>query len=121
MGITAVVFVIVVLVAFLLFKRLNQISSKAARAHLLKGALVVDVRTNAEFQAHHLPNALHIPFQELETLIARRVRDKNQILLLHCQSGMRSQNARRKLMDLGYTQAFNLGSYSRAERIVGHR
>ncbi|HEY3707551.1 MAG TPA: rhodanese-like domain-containing protein [Terracidiphilus sp.] len=121
MSITTVLIVVGVLAAFLLFKRMGQISSKAARAHLLKGALIVDVRSNAEFQAHHLPYALHIPLEELETLIARRVRDKNQVLLLHCQSGMRSQTARRKLVHLGYAHAFNLGSYSRAERIVGHR
>jgi phage shock protein E len=121
MGITAVLIVVAVVVGFILFKRLSQISSKTARAHLLQGALVVDVRSNAEFQAHHLPNALHIPLEEIETLIARRVRDKNQILLVHCESGMRSQTARRKLMHLGYTHAFNLGSYARAERIVGNR
>jgi rhodanese-related sulfurtransferase len=121
MGITVVLILIGVLAAFLLFRRLSQISSKAARAHLLQGALVVDVRSNAEFQARHLPNALHIPLDELEPLIARRVRDKNQILLLYCQSGLRSRTARRKLEDLGYTNAFNLGSYARAERIVGHR
>jgi phage shock protein E len=121
MGTTAVVLILGLFVATLLFKRLNQVSPKAARAHLLQGALIVDVRTNAEFQAHHLPNALHIPLDELETLIARRVRDKNQILLVHCQSGLRSQTARRKLLHLGYSQAFNLGSYGRAERIVGHR
>jgi phage shock protein E len=120
MVVTALIIVGVV-VAFLLFKRLSQVSPKTARAHLLQGALIVDVRTNAEFQAHHLPNALHVPLEELETLIARRVRDKNQVLLLHCESGRRSQAARRKLAHLGYTHAFNLGSYARAERIVGNR
>lgn len=121
MVIAVVVILCGLVAAALLFRRLSQIPSKAARAHLLKGALIVDVRSNAEFQAHHLPHALHIPLEELDTLIARRVRDKNQILLVHCQSGSRSRTARRKLLDLGYTQAFNLGSYWRAERIVGHR
>jgi phage shock protein E len=121
MVLTAVLIIAGIVAASLLYKRLIQISAKAARAHLLKGALVVDVRTNAEFQAQHLPNALHIPLEELETLVARRVRDKNQILLLHCQSGLRSQTARRRLVHLGYTRAFNLGSYTRAERIIGHR
>jgi phage shock protein E len=110
-----------VLVAFLLFKRMGQVSVKAARGYLQQGAVVVDVRSNAEFQSGHLRDALHIPLNELEPLIARRVNDKSQVLLLHCQSGMRSQAARRKLIQLGYTRAFNLGSYARAARIVGHK
>jgi len=108
-----------VFLVFLLFKRLGQISEKAARAYLQQGAVVVDVRSNAEFQAGHLSDALHIPLNELEPLIARRIGDKSRVLLLHCQSGMRSQAARRKLLQLGYTRAFNLGSYARATRIAG--
>ena len=109
-----------ILVAFLLIRRAGQISVKAAHAYLQQGALVIDVRTNAEYQAGHLRDALHIPLNELEPLISRRVRDKNQVLLLHCQSGMRSAAARRKLIQLGYTRSFNLGSYTRAARIVGN-
>jgi phage shock protein E len=108
-----------IFVIFLVVRRLGRISAKSARAYLLQGALVVDVRTNAEYQAGHLRDALHIPLNELEPLIARRVKDKSQVLLLHCQSGTRSGAARRKLVQLGYTRAFNLGSYTRAEHIVG--
>jgi phage shock protein E len=120
MGWTALL-IIVVFVAFLLLRRMGLVSAKSARTHLQQGALVVDVRTNAEFQAHHLPNALHIPLEEFDTLVARRIKDKDQVLLLHCQSGRRSHAAIRKLAQLGYTRAFNLGSYARATRIVGHR
>ena len=109
------------LLALLLFRRLRHLSAKAARAYLQQGALVVDVRSNAEFQAGHLRDAIHIPMNELDTLIARRVKDRNQVLLLHCQSGNRSAAARRRLVALGYAHAFSLGSYGRAARIVGTR
>jgi rhodanese-related sulfurtransferase len=49
------------------------------------------------------------------------MKDKNRALLLHCQSGMRSGVARKKLKALGYPNAFNLGSYRRAEEIVKSR
>jgi len=113
--------VVVVLAAYWLARRLGQISAKSARAYLLQGALIVDVRSNAEFQAGHLPHAIHIPLDEIETLTARRVKDKQKVLLLHCASGIRSGMARRRLIGMGYTRAFNLGSYSRAERIVGNK
>jgi rhodanese-related sulfurtransferase len=120
MGWTALI-VVTVFAAFLLFRRRGLISAKSARTHLLQGALIVDVRSNAEFQARHLPDALHIPLDEFESLVARRVKDKNQILLLHCETGRRSHTAIRKLAQLGYTHAHDLGSYSRAARIFGNR
>lgn len=118
---TYVLIVVAVAVAFWLLRRMSQISAKAARSHLLQGALVVDVRSNAEFQAGHIRDAIHIPLEELEPLVARRIKDKDQVLLLHCQSGMRSEVARKRLAGLGYTHAFNLGSFNRAMRIVGEK
>ena len=49
---------------------------------------------------------------------SRRLADKNQILMLHCLSGGRSEIAKRILKGSGYTQVFNLGPYGRAGRIV---
>lgn len=111
--------IVAILAAYWLVRRLGQISAKAARAHLQQGALIVDVRSNAEFQAGHLANAIHIPLDEIDTLTARRVKDKDKVLLLHCASGIRSRVAKKRLTVLGYRHAFNLGSYARAERIVG--
>ena len=107
----------VVAVIFML-KRVGQISPKDALTHLKNGALVIDVRSPGEFNSGHLPNAINIPLGEIEAVVQRRVKDKNQALLLHCHSGMRSGMAQKKLKRLGYANAFNLGSYSRAAKIV---
>jgi phage shock protein E len=107
------------LVVFLVVRRTGQIAETAAATHLKTGALVIDVRSAAEFRGGHLQRAINMPLPDIEMLVARRVQDKNQVLLLHCQSGMRSGLARRKLAALGYTRAFNMGSYDRAARIVG--
>ena len=66
----------------------------------------------------HLPVAINIPLDEIETALPLRVKNKNQILLLHCASGMRSGMAKQKLKRLGCTNVFNLGSFGRAERIL---
>ncbi len=117
---TALIILAFVVVVFML-KRAGQISPKNALAHLKNGALVVDVRSSAEFNSGHLPNAINFPLAEIETVLPRRVKDKNQLLLLHCQSGMRSGVAKKKLQALGYPNAFNLGSYGRAARVVSSR
>jgi len=106
------------LAAILLLRRSGLIAPAAAAAHLKKGALVIDVRTAGEFNAGHLPNAINLPLDEIEAALPRRVKDKNQVLLLHCQAGGRSSQARKKLMALGYVNAYNMGSYSRAAQIV---
>ena len=104
--------------AFFLFKRAGQISPKEALAHLKNGALVIDVRSAGEFRSGHLAAAVNLPLDDIETALPRRVKDKNQVLLLHCQSGMRSGVARHKLRRLGYVNTFNLGSLARAGGIV---
>jgi len=100
-------------------RRAGLISAHAAREHLKKGVLVIDVRTPGEYAAGHLPNAIHLPLGGIETSLPKLVPDKNAVLLLHCQSGARSGMAKRKLQAKGYAQAFNLGSLARAGRIVG--
>jgi phage shock protein E len=102
----------------LVMKRAGQISPKGARRYLKSGALVIDVRSPAEFNSGHLPSAINLPLDEIETVLPRRVKDKKQVLLLHCQSGMRSATAKKRLQGLGYASAFNLGSYGRAAQIV---
>jgi rhodanese-related sulfurtransferase len=115
---TNVLIVIVALAVFLLLKRSGQISTKDARAHLKSGALVIDVRTGVEFSSGHLKSAINIPLDEIEAALPQRVKDKSQVLLLHCQSGMRSGMAKSKLKALGYANSYNLGSFARAREIV---
>ncbi len=117
---TACILVGFILVFYWLRQR-GQISAKDARAHLENGALVIDVRTSGEFNSGHLPKAINLPLDEIEAKLPRRVKDKSQALLLHCQSGMRSGMAKKKLKSLGYVNAFNLGSYGRAARVVNDK
>ena len=107
-----------IVAAFLIYRRAGLVSVKEAKTHLKNGAMVIDVRTAGEFVAHHLPIAVNLPVSEIETNLDRRVKDKNQVLLLHCQSGARSGAAKKKLIALGCPRVFNMGSYARAERIV---
>jgi phage shock protein E len=110
-----------VVAAFLLLKRLALVAPATAREWLKRGALVIDVRSEGEFQARHVPGALNIPLDRLGDEIARRAPDKEQPLLLHCLSGGRSGMAKSRLKKMGYRNVFNLGSRGRAEKILGGR
>ena len=115
---TTFVIIAVVVVLFLTLSKARQISAKDAAAYLKKGALVIDVRTPGEFNSGHLTNAINFPLDEIETALPKQLKDKSQVLLLHCASGMRSGLAQKKLNSLGYTNAFNLGSYGRAKSLL---
>ena len=115
---TAILIVAAVGAVIFMMKKSGQISAREALEHLNNGALVIDVRSPGEFNSGHLPVAINIPLDEIETVLPKRVPDKNQVLLLHCQSGMRSGMAKKKLNGMGYPNAFNLGSYGRAESIL---
>ena len=115
---TTILVIAAVVAVIFLMKKSGQISAKDALAHLKNGALVIDVRSPGEFNSGHLPNVINIPLDDIATALPKRVKDKNQTLLLHCASGMRSGMAKGKLNSLGYANVFNLGSYGRAESIL---
>ena len=115
---TTFLIIAAIVVVIFMIKKSGQISAKDALEKLKNGALVIDVRSPGEFNSGHLAKAINIPLDEIETALPKRVKDKGQMLLLHCASGMRSGMAKSKLIGMGYTNAFNLGSYGRAEKIV---
>lgn len=109
---------VVLLVAYIFLRRKGQISAETAVAYLKQGAIVIDVRSEAEYRGGHLKGAVNMPLPQIDSMIANKVPDKNRVLLLHCQSGARSGMAKNRLNALGYTQAYNLGSYDRAAHII---
>jgi len=65
--------------------------------------VVVDVRETEEWQAGHIPGAVHVPRGFLESRIENAVPDRNKRVILYCASGVRSALAARTLRDdLGY-------------------
>ncbi len=100
------------------FKAKAELSEAEAREYLKRGALVVDVRTVAEFQTKSLTNVINIPLDEVKTKFPTAVTNKSDVVLLHCRSGRRSGIAVGQLRTLGYTNVFNIGSFEQAERIL---
>lgn len=113
------IIVFVVFLSVLAFLRSStQVPVEVAKKLLIEGAVVIDVRTSGEFGSGHLPKAINIPVDQVAVEVPRRIPEKERPILLHCHSGMRSATAQRQLRALGYTRAFNLGSYGRAAQIV---
>ncbi len=103
---------VLLIVGFLVFKRLGQISSAQARELVKQGAALVDVRSPGEFGTGHLPGAKNVPVQELGAKLGT-LGPKDQPIIVYCASGTRSAMARGLLKSNGFTQVYNLGAMGR--------
>jgi len=64
---------------------------------LAENAQIIDVRTREEFRNYHLPDAIHIPLNELDAN-TNKINFSLPVYLL-CQSGKRSETAFRQLKE----------------------
>jgi molybdopterin/thiamine biosynthesis adenylyltransferase/rhodanese-related sulfurtransferase len=84
--------------------RIDETDPSAVRDQLGNGAVVLDVREAEEWSGGHIPGARHVPKSYLESRIEGAAPDRDQHVILYCQSGNRSAWAARTLIDdLGYT------------------
>jgi len=76
-----------------------------------ENAVLVDVRTEEEYNEHHIDGALLLTLDTIdETTATNIVNDKEREIIVYCRSGKRSALAKDKLESLGYTNVFDLGS-----------
>lgn len=103
---------IVLVAAWLLFKRLTQVSAAAARTLVREGGRLIDVRSPGEFATGHLPGAINVPVDALGGK-AHTIGPKDGAVVVYCASGARSAVARAMLKAQGFQRVFNLGAMSR--------
>ncbi|MCA2978973.1 MAG: rhodanese-like domain-containing protein [Myxococcaceae bacterium] len=99
-------------VGFLVFRRLGQVSSAAARQLVKDGAVLVDVRSPREFSGGHLPGAINVPLQDLAGQV-KRLGEKQRPVVLYCASGTRSAMAKAALRRQGFSAVHDLGAMGR--------
>jgi rhodanese-related sulfurtransferase len=67
-------------------------------------ALVVDVRTPAEFESVHIDGAINLPLDQVDAHLQRIVQDAGGRMILICQSGGRATQAQEKLAGAGLSE-----------------
>ena len=71
--------------------------------------VILDARTQAEYDEGHIPGAILIPHDTVATAAEDAPPDKGQLILVYCRSGNRSKQASQALVDLGYTNIVEFG------------
>lgn len=78
------------------------------------GAMIIDVRTKAEYQAGHIKGSLNIPLDQIEKSV-KKIKSKKKTVITCCRSGRRSGMAAEILKRQG-VEAVNGGGWSSLER-----
>lgn len=78
-------------------------------ALVLKGAIILDVRTPGEYAAGHLKRSTNIPLNNLHKHLQKLKRDKP--IITCCASGIRSSSAKSILKANGFLDVHNGGSW----------
>ena len=89
----------------------EQISGAEAKALMdsESGYIIIDARTQEEYDQGHIPGAILIPEYEIADRAEKELPDKDQLILVYCRSGRRSKIAAENLVKLGYTNVKEFG------------
>lgn len=91
--------------------QMNSLDCPEARQMVANGAQLVDVRSPQEFGMGAIPGSKNVPLQAIHT--AEQHLDKSKPVIVYCASGMRSEQAKGMLSQMGFPAVHNLGSINK--------
>jgi thiosulfate sulfurtransferase len=94
----------------------KEITVEKARELINAGAVVVDVRDPASFEAAHVPNAFYLSDANIEKFVTNT--DKSKPIVVYCYHGHTSLGGAAYLMDQGFTEVYSLiGGFERWRQV----
>jgi len=100
--------------ACIFFLKKRYFDNTDYKAMVESGGIIIDVRSETEFYSGHIENSLNIPLGDLP-LKLDYLKDKDQVIITCCASGMRSAAAQELLSAKGYSNVVNGGGWSNLE------
>jgi rhodanese-related sulfurtransferase len=73
-----------------------------------RDAVVLDVRSAAEYKSGHITNARHLPESEIDARTKELDKVKSKPIIVSCARGNRSVNVANRLRKLGFAEVFSL-------------
>ncbi len=95
--------------------KVMEINKTDAVTKIDEGAILIDVRSSQEYEDNHIDGAININVDDILNTEGALVYNNSEIgfnktIIVYCRSGARSKNAANKLVELGYTNVYDLGS-----------
>lgn len=92
----------------------NMVNYVEAKEKIInEGAILLDVRTQEEYDEGHIEGAVLLPLDSISEDSIKEIADNNkEVIIVYCRSGNRSAQALEKLKELGYENVYDLGAMS---------
>ncbi len=72
-------------------------------------AVILDARERSEFEVSHINNAMYVGYNNFDLeQVQTKIPDKNQIIVVYCSLGIRSEDIAEQLQKAGYKRVYNL-------------
>jgi len=71
--------------------------------------VILDVRTKQEYDEERIPNSVLLTLNEIGAKASNVLPNKDIRIYVYCRSGARSQQAAHELINLGYTNVYDMG------------
>lgn len=110
-------FTIILAIAVILYfvlPKMKQISPSKAATLINEGARFIDVRSEGEYKTEAVPGSENIPVQAIISATKSGKLNPDEVIILFCQSGMRSSRAAGQLKSMGFDKVENLGTFTAA-------
>lgn len=113
-----IIFILVLMVVYALYKTYQRTHiDKGLEPLIAKGAVILDVRTVAEYEDGHIPHSVNIPLSKLRTDFVSLDTDKTYITC--CSHGLRSVKAVEILKERGFRKVYNGGPWTELDSYTG--
>jgi rhodanese-related sulfurtransferase len=96
----------------------REISLQQAKTELTNGALLLDVREKDEYTKSHISGSLWIPLGDLLSWLDELPGDR--LIIVVCQTGVRSAQGRNILLESGYSTVTSLSGGMQAWIAAGY-
>lgn len=88
----------------------KKISAEEAKKIIdSEDVIVLDVRTQEEYNEGHIVNAVLLPVNDIADKALETLPNKDAKILVYCRSGNRSATASKQLIKMGYTNVYDFG------------
>ena len=103
-----------ILILLLFLGNFEAFAEDTIETRKLSTPILIDVRTDDEWNNGYIETAIHIPLDMILQKIVMATESKDQKIYLYCRTGNRSGKAEKALQGIGYINAKNIGGIKEA-------
>ena len=99
--------------------RADEFALSADEAASMENVVYLDARERGEFTVSHLPDALHIGYDDVDYSLLEDL-NRDSPLIVYCTVGYRSERIADNLRERGFNQVYNLYGSLYAWKLAGY-